>query len=211
MLFRASTIVALCLVLAACAASQDESGTLSVRASGNPSTADMERAQEIITLRLKEFVIEPAASFKSRIVDNTIRFTFYGFPPTEATVTQLASTPGKFTLALTNMASDVWVSDADVEEAQIFETDKGATMRVRLSDAAGKRLLEKTSSHIGRQVRASWDGKTLVVATIQSPFGPGLQFDAPAPPEGMFIRVMLQYGRLPITVDTAEYQAVSRR
>ncbi len=124
---------------------------------------------------------------------------------------QLASTPGKFTLALTNMASDVWVSDADVEDAQIFETDKGATMRVRLATRPGSGCWKERQATSGARCVSAWDGKTLVVATIQSPFGPGLQFDAPAPPEGMFIRVMLQYGRLPITVEAAEYQAVSRR
>jgi len=182
---------------------------MSVRASGNPSAADMERAQEIITLRLKEFVIKPAAYFDSRIVGNTIRFTFYGFPPTGETMKRLASTPGKFSLALTNMASDVWVTDADIEDAQFFETDKGATMRVQLTDEAGKRLLERTASHIGRQARVAWDGKTLVLATIQSPFGPGLQFDAPDPPEGMLMGVMLKYGRLPITVEAAEFHLVT--
>ena len=211
MQFRVSiAVAALCLAMTGCGAPQEqvETATLTVQASGNPSSAEMARAQEIITLRLKEFLPERASSLDSRIVGRTIRFAFYGAPVHEKTAIQLASTQGRFTIALTNMASDVWVTDADVEKARLYKDEYGDAMRVELTESAGKRLLEKTSSHLGRELRIAWDGKRLGVTKIESPFGRGVQFYAPRPPEGLWLRVMLEHGRLPITVEAAEYHAL---
>jgi len=211
MQYRASiAVAALCLAMAGCGAPQEqvESATLTVRASGNPTSEDMARAQEIITLRLKEFMPERASSVESRIVGKTIRFAFYGPPVHEKTAIQLASTQGKFTIALTNMASDVWATDADIEKAVLYQDEYGDALRVDLTESAGTRLLENTSSHIGGKLRIAWDGKPLGVTKIESPFGKGVKFYAPRPPEGLWMRVMLEHGRLPITVEAAEYHAV---
>ena len=205
-----AAVAALCIAMAGCGAPQEkiETATLTVLARGKPSAADLARAQEIITLRLSEFLPGRASSLDSRIVGKTIRFAFYGPPVREKTATQLATTQGKFTIALTNMASDVWVTEADIEKAALFTAEYGDALRVRLTESAGKRLLEKTSSHLGRDMRIAWDGKTLVVSKIESPFGEGLEFYAPKPPEGLWMRVMLEHGRLPIVVEAAEYHAV---
>jgi preprotein translocase subunit SecD len=211
MQLQASAVVAaLCIALAGCGAPQEkiETATLTVLASGKPSAADLARAQEIITLRLTEFLPGRASSLDSRIVGKTIRFAFYGAPVHEETAVKLATTQGKFTIALTNMASDVWVTEADIEKAELFTAEYGDALRVRFTESAGTRLLEKTSSHLGREMRIAWDGKALEVSKIESPFGKGVQFYAPKRPEGLWLRVMLEHGRLPIVVKTAEYHAM---
>ena len=201
-------VIGIALALAGCDTQPDRaiSATLTVQAGTSSSPAEIVLAQKIISARLDQFLTEPQSTITSNAEGKSLHFDFHGIPPDERTVTLLAKTPGELRLSLANFVGEAWITDSDIEDARLVRTDQGAMMDVHLGQTAGQRLFALTSKNVGRAIQLRWNGELIMTATSQSPFGETFQFSAPTPPDGLIMRVILQHGRLPITVESAEYR-----
>jgi preprotein translocase subunit SecD len=184
------------------------SAELTVRVEKSSIPSDVTKAEKIITLRLKNFLPDSSSSLTSSMTGDSIRFQFYGPAPDEQIAKSLATTQGTLRLSLANLPSDVWITDADVEDANLLKVEGGAILRLQLSESAARRLRALTMKNVGRQLRVSWDGKTLLQAAIRQPLSSRIDISAPAPPEGLVMRAILLHGRLPVWVADAQFRSL---
>lgn len=201
------SISVLCSITLITACSPPEvSGTAIVQTEEGTSQ-EITRTAQNIAERFDEILPTARSTVSATVNDNTITFTFRGAVPPEGVLRPLAMTRGVLRIAPADQPGETWVSDADVEDVQLFTTDQGRFIALRLTQEAGGRLMAATSANTGRALIMTWDGRTLMSATIQAPFGQSFQFNAPSSDQDAHVLLnALRRGHLPVVTKSFEYR-----
>lgn len=166
---------------------------------------DIARTADIIASRFNEIRASARSTVSAAVTGHTITFTFRGAHAKPEVLQPLALTRGVLRIGPADQLNETWVSDVDVEQAEMFWQEQ-AVISVRLTRAGGARLLDATSRNKGRMLVTTWDGRPFVYAPIRGPFGQAFQFTAPGTREdGHVVLNALRHGRLPVATKSFEY------
>jgi hypothetical protein len=99
-----------------------------------------------------------------------------------------------------------WISDHDVLKAEVIRIGEDPYVQVWLSDNASRRLADLTSRNVDRILLVQWDGNAVVTAPILGTIEDELVFNAPSLSEGRLMKIVLEAGRLPMTIENADYK-----
>ena len=198
-------IVMLVSMVAAACAEPSVSATLTVQlVEATPQNVD--RTVEVLTRRFTEILPAWKSSVTASVIDRTITFTFRGAAPAEDELHYLTFTRGELLVGPADDPRHSWVSDRDVRDAAVTHIGDDPFLNVRLNPDASRRLAEETAKNVGRTLLVTWDGQEILTAPILGPFGEEFVFNAPSISEGQLMRVVLKAGRLPTTVDNADFK-----
>jgi hypothetical protein len=181
------------------------SGTLTVRVLEN-SSSDLDRTADILRRRFTEILPSRRSSVEASVADRTITFTFRGSAPAEDDLHYLTFTRGELVVGPADTPASSWISDHDVLKAEVIRIGEDPYVQVWLSDNASRRLADLTSRNVDRILLVQWDGNAVVTAPILGTIEDELVFNAPSLSEGRLMKIVLEAGRLPMTIENADYK-----
>jgi len=203
----AATCLGTIATVAACGP-REITATLVVQTEDAPSQ-QVSRTAEILAERFSEIRPTMFSTVMPTVSGHTITFTFRGESLGEQSLRPLALTRGVLTIAPADHPEEVWVTDLDIVDVRVFMTEQGPMLSLRVTPEAGGRLLEGTSKNIGRKAVTTWEGRTLISATISGAFSTQFQLPVPSVEESHVLLNVLRHGRLPAAVTSFEYRAAS--
>ena len=205
MLFRPLAVLVLLSGTIAACAEPPVTGTLTVRVLETSSEA-LNRTVEILSRRFSEVLPSRGSTVAATVTDRTITFTFRGAVPAEDELHYLTFTRGELSVGPADDTASTWVSDRDVQKASFDQMGEVPYVQVWLNPDTGRRLTEITSTNVGRMLLVRWDGKEVVTAPILGAIGNEMVFNTPSLSEARLMKIVLQVGRLPTTIEDAEFR-----
>ena len=172
------------------------------------STADpviLQEVRRILLFRFSKFRPSFLASIESTIDGSILSFRFKGGAPAQPIVTYLYQTPGRVWTTLVE-SSAVLFTDQDIEQAALAYENKSHVVRLRLTPAAGNRVLALTTRNVGKTARLTLDGRVLLEAVITGVLRDSFQITSPEQDteKAMALVAVLQSGALPADVSLGD-------
>ena len=149
------------------------------------------------------------SSLKTSIDGNRIDFEFRGTSPAQKDLEYLANTQGVLRVVARDSPHIIWYSDRDIVSAECSRSSDNDYLNIRLTSAAGEKMLELTRRNVGKVLITTWDGQPLIDSTVQGVIGGSFQSSIPRDDQTAGFCVVIKHGRLPVPVEKSEYQAVS--
>jgi preprotein translocase subunit SecD len=199
---RRVAILALIGALQACSLEPDFELTLEVDSS---DPAVVEQTEGVLAARFDEFRPTLISRRSSIVEGSTIRFTFKNGAPEPKILEYLYATPGHLRAALVTDRFGAWFTDQDVTDARVVYRDSIYALQVRLTPAAGERVLRLTTENQGQVVAMTLDGDALMEARINGAFGDRFEIANQAldAERALVLTVILRTGALPADVRAA--------
>jgi preprotein translocase subunit SecD len=101
-------------------------------------------------------------------------------------------------------SGESWVTDHDIERAEVEASDYGPMILIVLSKDAGERVRLLASQNMGKSLAVKMDNRTLVEAQIRGEFGASFQVLAPLGMDANVVAAILEAGSLPAPVVLSE-------
>jgi preprotein translocase subunit SecD len=141
------------------------------------------------------------SSVESTIDGSTLSFRFKRGAPAQSTVTYLYQTPGRVRATLVE-GFGILFTDKDIEQAHLAFENERHVIRLRLTPAAGNRVLALTTRNVGKTARLTLDGRVLLEAVITGVLRDTFQVTSPEEDteKAKALVVVLQSGALPAVV-----------
>jgi hypothetical protein len=173
------------------------------------SSADravVEEVRRILMFRFGEFRPSFLSSIEATIDGPTLSFRFKGGAPASSIVTYLYKTPGRLRTTLVGNPG-VLFTDQDIEQAALAYENERHVVRLRLTPAAGNRVLALTTRNVGNTARLTLDGRLLLEAVITGALRDSFQITSPEQDteKAMALVVVLQSGALPAVVSPGDH------
>jgi len=204
-LIRVTIWAALGLLLAACDLNRV---TTVVRVElESPTPAEAAQAAVVLQNRLAELLSrfsKVTATASGSGSGSGVDVVFTGEAPPDELIRSLVSQQGAMRMFLMDSPINVVVTDRDVEQAAASMGDSGPVINLRLTHAAGERMLAFTRRSIGKVMVTSWDRKQETRAVISGVFGQYLQTTGLDVQTVKLWVLLLGHGRLPVTVRSVE-------
>lgn len=195
---RLSLLLVVVGLVASCARTPEVTLNLSVK---TQDSAVLEEVRRILLFRFGEFPASFFSSIETTSDGSVISFRFKGGAPEDSILTYLYETRGKVRASLAE-SSAILFTDRDIEQAALAYENDTTVMRLRLTQAAGARVLALTTRSIGKTARVTLDGRPLIEATITGAFSDSFQVNLPDQDieKGPALVAVLRSGALPAPV-----------
>lgn len=200
--FRAAIILVLVFLVASCQRPPDV--TLNLRV----DTADpavVEEARRILLFRFGEFRPSFFSSIESKVDGAKLSFRFKGGAPAQSVLAYLYGTSGRVRATLVQSPATLF-TDQDIEQVDLAYENESHVILVRLTPAAGERVLALTTRNVGKTARFTLDGRLLLEATIAAVLRDSFQITSPEQEteKAMALAVVLRSGALPAVVSSID-------
>ena len=168
------------------------------------TTAEMTEAAKVLLARFSEMSPSRSSTCTAALGERRIVLEFRGESPADEIIRDYASSQGIFHIYPADARRNWLVSDRDVQGVNARAGETGAVFDLSVDEDAAQRLLQYTSSNLGKVLVTSWDGKEQTRATVQGVFSKRFQTTGIDRDAALRMMTILRSGRLPVAVREVE-------
>jgi hypothetical protein len=200
--FGVAIVLVIAALVAGCARPPDVTLNLRVDTTDPVVVAEVRR---ILLFRFGEFRSSFFSSIESKVDGSRLSFLFKGGAPAQSILPYLYKTSGRVRATLVESPA-VLFTHQDIEQAALAYENESHVVRLRLTPAAGDRVLALTTRNVGKTARLTLDGRLLLEATITGVLRDSFQITSPEQEteKAMALAVVLRSGALPAVVSSVD-------
>lgn len=209
-LVSAASLVCITFVLSGCGLLNLDPDVIVTARIASSAPDVLQKTIPILERRLsdRQAALNSAVEIQSH--NDTLTIRIIGGAPEEKLIRQLVETRGEFSLREATSNGEPWITNSDISNvAAMFTEQRQAALGFKTSEAAGRRLREKTRNAIGKRLEFLIDGQSIMTASISGEFGEMFQLTMNSPAESMLYKNILSGPPLPAGIEVLSIETAA--